>query len=113
MAFLTFCRKSNAFAVSTLQQNLHNLKSEISSRRKYLSVLIWPGILGVIWLSTAIFLTPVLGFGLYFIAVISGQIMTSVLIDHFGLFWSETRTLSIHHAFGVAMAICGIFIYSI
>ena len=113
MLFLIFCRKSSDLTVSTLRENLQRIKAEISSHKMYLTVLIWPGILGVIWLSTAIFLTPVLGFGLYYITVISGQIMSSVLTDHFGLFWSKTRTLSIHNALGVVMAIFGIFLFSI
>jgi len=115
MLFLIYFRSSDDFSVSALRANLRTIKTEVvlSSHSMYLNVLIWPGILGVIWLSTAIVLTPVLGFGLYFISCISGQIVSSVVIDHFGLFWSDIRTLSIPNALGVVLAMVGIFIFSI
>lgn len=119
MMLLMLTRKSNGFSAS-LRDQLKKIKSEIQAQRliwpkinNHLNVLIWPGILGVVWLSTVIFLTPVLGFGLYFISCISGQIMSSVFIDHFGLFWSDTRTLSIPNAVGVAVALFGIFVFSL
>lgn len=65
------------------------------------------------YLCSAIYIAPVIGFGLYTISIVFGQIITSTLIDHYGLVWSSKRALSTINLCGPLLAICGDVIFQI
>ena len=74
---------------------------------KLLSVSPWyvwmGGLLGAIYVSCVIFVNQQQGVALTFALVVAGQIFISLLIDHFGLFGSIVRPLSIPKIIGALL----------
>ncbi len=68
------------------------------------------GILGVFYIVLLIFLTPKLGVGTVTGLVVAGQIVTAVIIDHFGLLNFPIHSLNIYRIAGVAMMIGGVIL---
>jgi len=79
---------------------------------KLLSVSPWyvwmGGLLGAIYVSCVIFVNQQQGVALTFALVVAGQIFISLLIDHFGLFGSIVRPLSIPKIIGALLIIAGL-----
>jgi len=79
---------------------------------KLLSVSPWyvwmGGLLGAIFVSCVIFVNQQQGVALTFALVVAGQIFISLLIDHFGLFGSIVRPLSIPKIIGALLIIAGL-----
>ena len=79
---------------------------------KLLSVSPWyvwmGGLLGAIYVSCVIFVNQQHGVALTFALVVAGQIFISLLIDHFGLFGSIVRPLSIPKIIGALLIIAGL-----
>ena len=82
------------------------------SHMKLLSVSPWyvwmGGLLGAIYVSCVIFVNQQQGVALTFALVVAGQIFISLLIDHFGLFGSIVRPLSIPKIIGALLIIAGL-----
>ena len=82
------------------------------SNMKLLSVSPWyvwmGGLLGAIFVSCVIFVNQQQGVALTFALVVAGQIFISLLIDHFGLFGSFVRPLSIPKIIGAVLIIAGL-----
>ena len=82
------------------------------SNMKILSVSPWyvwiGGLLGAIYVSCVIFVNQQQGVALTFALVVAGQIFISLLIDHFGLFGSFVRPLSIPKIIGALLIIDGL-----
>ena len=82
------------------------------SHMKLLSVSPWyvwmGGLLGAIFVSCVIFVNQQQGVALTFALVVAGQIFISLLIDHFGLFGSFVRPLSIPKIIGALLIIAGL-----
>jgi len=82
------------------------------SNMKLLSVSPWyvwmGGLLGAIYVSCIIFVNQQQGVALTFALVVAGQIFISLLIDHFGLFGSIVRPLSIPKIIGALLIIAGL-----
>lgn len=68
------------------------------------------GLIGAIFVSYITWVNQRQGVGLTFALVISGQIFISLLIDHFGLFGSAIRTITLEKIIGAAFIITGIFL---
>lgn len=68
------------------------------------------GALGVIFVTTNIILTPVIGVTFTLITVMVGQIIMGLLIDHFGLFGVPSRHITTQRLFGFALIIIAIII---
>ena len=66
------------------------------------------GLIGAVFVSYITFINQKQGVGLTFALVISGQIFTSLIIDHFGLFGSQPRPLNSEKYIGAALIIAGI-----
>ena len=82
------------------------------SHMKLLSVSPWyvwmGGLLGAIYVSCIIFVNQQQGVALTFALVVAGQIFISLLIDHFGLFGSIVRPVSIPKIIGAMLIIAGL-----
>jgi len=82
------------------------------SHMKLLSVSPWyvwmGGLLGAIFVSCVIFVNQQQGVALTFALVVAGQIFISLIIDHFGLFGSLVRPLSIPKIIGALLIIAGL-----
>ena len=70
------------------------------------------GFLGAFYVSIAAFAVPKIGIGLSTVAVVVSQILTSMVIDHFGWFHSVQVTMNTQRILGALLLIMGlIFIY--
>lgn len=79
---------------------------------KLLSVSPWyvwmGGLLGAIYVTCVIFVNQQQGVALTFALVVAGQIFISLVIDHFGLFGSVIRPVSIPKIIGALLIIAGL-----
>ena len=79
---------------------------------KLLSVSPWyvwmGGLLGAIYVSCVIFVNQQQGVALTFALAVAGQIFVSLIIDHFGLFGSFVRPVSIPKIIGALLIIAGL-----
>lgn len=68
------------------------------------------GLLGAFYIFVTIFTSPKIGFANMFSLVICGQIILSVIFDHFGLLGNQTHLLNPLRATGVTLLILGVYI---
>lgn len=68
------------------------------------------GLLGAFYIFVTIFTSPKIGFANMFSLVICGQIILSVIFDHFGLLGNQTHLLNPARAVGVTLLILGVYI---
>ncbi|WP_341363621.1 DMT family transporter [Thalassospira sp. SN3W] len=72
---------------------------------------IWVGgAAGVVYITAALLLAPKLGATSFIIAVIAGQMIASLLIDHFGLVGLMPKPLNLLRISGVVMILAGLVI---
>jgi transporter family-2 protein len=70
--------------------------------------LLWiGGVLGAIYITTAIVLTPRIGVGALVALAIAGQVVASLALDHFGLLGLAVREVSVGRAAGAVLVIGG------
>ena len=70
---------------------------------------VWTGgLLGALYVATVIVATPPLGASLMFAAVVLGQTLTALLIDHFGWFGVSVQPLSPMRLAGAALLVAGV-----
>jgi len=68
------------------------------------------GVIGAIFVGYITWINQQQGMALTFALVVSGQIFISLLIDHFGLFGSAVRTITLEKIIGAALIIGGIIL---
>ena len=68
------------------------------------------GLLGACFVVSVTILAPHLGVGKVIILYLFGQILMSIIIDHFGLFSMPVDKLTVQKAIGVAMLIGGVIL---
>jgi len=75
---------------------------------------VWPagGILGVTYLTGAILLAPKLGAGDLVALIVAGQLVFSVLLDHFGWFGFAQHPSGFARLAGCSLIIAGAFLVS-
>lgn len=72
---------------------------------------IWVGgAAGVLYLTAALLLTPKLGVASFMVAVVAGQLLTSLLIDHFGLMGLPQKPVNMPRVIGLGMIIIGMIV---
>eukprot|EP01084_Bolivina_argentea_P242689 407057_1 len=110
-----FCKhdKQNDSNVNEKDVNIINniLNSLKKSKRNCL--VFTNGTCSVIWVCSLIFITPQIGFALFIICAIIGQIIASMLIDNFGLVWSSKKPSSLLNILGAIIAIIGVILFQI
>ncbi|MDB4077003.1 DMT family transporter [Porticoccaceae bacterium] len=78
-----------------------------------LSVIDWKlytaGFLGAIFVSGMLYLMPVVGVANMLAAAIVGQLVASILIDHFGLLSGLRVSISPSRIFGVVLLLIGLY----
>ncbi len=103
-----------SFLVGLIALLIINLVANYSalSNMKLLSVSPWyvwmGGLLGAIYVTCVIFVNQQQGVALTFALVVAGQIFVSLVIDHYGLFGSIIRPLSIPKIIGALLIIAGL-----
>ncbi|EOR27706.1 hypothetical protein A500_03261 [Clostridium sartagoforme AAU1] len=68
------------------------------------------GLLGAFYILTTILSSPKIGFANMFSLIICGQILLSVIFDHFGLLGNQTHLLTGKRILGVILLILGVYI---
>lgn len=73
--------------------------------------LVWiAGLLGAFYVTAIILLVPKLGVALTFGLVIAGQMLVSILFDHFGLLGTPVHPISWMRGLGAILLIAGVLI---
>jgi transporter family-2 protein len=68
------------------------------------------GLLGAVYVTTALTLVPKIGTANFIAATIVGQLVMSMVIDHFGLMGIEKNPISLTKVAGGALLICGMLL---
>jgi transporter family-2 protein len=68
------------------------------------------GILGAIYVGSAVVVTPKLGASGFIILVVAGQIFLALLMDHFGLMGLTSKPITFLKVIGAAMILGGVFL---
>lgn len=68
------------------------------------------GMFGAVYIVGSILLLPRLGAMTAIALLIAGQMVTSMLFDHFGLFGLEPRPIDAYRAAGVGLLMAGVFL---
>ncbi|MFJ4055692.1 DMT family transporter [Pseudomonas sp. NPDC089743] len=68
------------------------------------------GVLGALYVAAAAALTPKLGAAGFLVLVVAGQILTSVIVDHFGLMGVASKPVSLPRLAGVVLILVGVFL---
>ncbi|WP_198155952.1 DMT family transporter [Herbaspirillum autotrophicum] len=68
------------------------------------------GVYGVFFISLTLILMPKLGAGGFIGAAIAGQVLTSLVLDHFGLLGLASKQLSYGRVLGALLLIAGVLL---
>lgn len=68
------------------------------------------GLLGAFYVTTIIIMTPRLGVALTFALIVTGQMLLSVMLDHFGLLGMQVRAINWGKVMGIVCLIVGVII---
>ena len=66
------------------------------------------GLLGAFFVTAAVILVPRLGVGLTFSLIVAGQMMVTLVIDHFGLLGVPVKAVSFARVAGVVLIAAGV-----
>jgi bacterial/archaeal transporter family-2 protein len=66
------------------------------------------GLIGAVYLTSVIFLLPRLGVALTFSLIVAGQMLITVVIDHFGWLGIPVHAVNWQRLFGIALIIAGV-----
>lgn len=81
------------------------------SQVKTVSPVVWiAGILGAFYVAAVIILAPKLGTALTFSLVVAGQMIVSIVFDHFGLLGLPVKVINFQRLLGVALLIAGVIL---
>ncbi|WDY60174.1 DMT family transporter [Pseudomonas sp. PSKL.D1] len=68
------------------------------------------GVLGALYVAGAAALTPKLGTAGFLVLVVAGQILVSVLVDHFGLVGVASKPMNLARVAGVVLILAGVLL---
>lgn len=68
------------------------------------------GAAGVAYITAALLLTPKLGAAGFMVAVVAGQMLASIVIDHFGLMGLPEKPVSATRVLGLVLIVAGMVI---
>lgn len=68
------------------------------------------GVFGVIYITAALILAPRVGAANFIVGVVAGQMLASLLIDHFGLVGLPARPATLVRAVGLGLILLGIVV---
>jgi len=66
------------------------------------------GMMGAFYVASAIFVIPKLGAGTLVALVVAGQMLTALLLDHFGAFGLQEQGVTIWRAAGAVLLVAGV-----
>ena len=68
------------------------------------------GILGAFFVASAVILVPRIGVALTFSLIIAGQMLITLVLDHYGFLGLEERPISIPRVLGILLITCGVIL---
>ncbi len=68
------------------------------------------GVIVASYVAVIILVVPKLGVAYAILGIVSGQVLGSLLIDHYGLFSAEKRALNLERAVGIALVLLGLIL---
>ncbi len=68
------------------------------------------GLLGAFYVATVVLVLPRLGMALTFSLIVAGQIVISVIMDHFGLLGNPIREISLGKLIGLALLVVSVIL---
>ncbi len=71
------------------------------------------GVAGVAYITAALVLTPKLGAASFIVSVIAGQMLASLLIDHYGLMGLTPKPAGVWRVAGIALILLGMVVVQI
>ncbi len=75
--------------------------------------VVFGGLIGAFVVAGGAAIAPVTGAALFFVCLISGQLIGSLLVDHYGAFGMATQPVSLTKLAGVALALGGVVLVRI
>ena len=104
-----------SFAVGTLALFLYILATGVPlgnlAAAKNAPLVVWTGgILGAFFVASTIVLVPRLGVALTFSLIIAGQMLVTLVIDHFGILGVPVKEISIARVVGVSLIVIGVIL---
>ena len=104
-----------SFSVGTITMLLATLvfKSGFPPMKQVLSIpkiLLIGGMLGSIYIIANILFIPRIGVFNMLVSVLVGQVLVSLIVDHFGLFGLESQKLNLNRLLGAGLVIAGIVV---
>jgi bacterial/archaeal transporter family-2 protein len=68
------------------------------------------GIVGMLFVGSGVVIAPVTGALVFFVCIIAGQLLGSMLADHFGAFGLDVREVSAPRLIGLSLVLIGAFL---
>ena len=68
------------------------------------------GLLGAFYIISTIIISPKIGLATFLAIVIGGQLLMSLVIDHFGIFGSAVKLIDIKKVIGILFVLTGIWL---
>jgi len=87
-----------------------NLNTKLSGLRTAPVYLWLPGLLGVFYIITSITLLPRLGVALTFSLLVAGQMLVTLVLDHYGLLGVAAKPVNVARVAGVLLVIAGVIL---
>ncbi len=65
------------------------------------------GVIGFCFVVAGVLIAPTLGVGLFFVCVVAGQLVGSILTDHFGAFGLPVKPINLMKLLGLGLVLAG------
>lgn len=69
------------------------------------------GVVGVVFVAGGVVVAPVLGIALFFVCVVAGQLLGSILADQLGAFGTQVRPLNSMKLVGLGLVLAGAVLF--
>ena len=105
-----------SFIVGTLSLFVYTVASGIPFSHSLTSLknapfIAWTGgLIGALYLTSVVFLIPRLGVALTFSIIIAGQMLITVVIDHFGFLGVPVHSINLQRLFGIFLIAIGVIL---
>jgi transporter family-2 protein len=86
------------------------LGSKLSQWRSLPWYTLGAGMFGLIVIGAISFMIPRVGVAASIITVVAGQLLVSVILDHFGLLGATVRQLDVTRVLGMAVLLVGVWL---
>ena len=80
---------------------------EISGIPKLPWWIVIGGVAGMVFVIGGVMVAPVLGFALFFVCIVAGQLLGSTLVDHLGAFGVAVKPIGMMKLMGLGFALAG------